>query len=303
MATHRTNGPVVDGPRTWEEQATGQLKREDAMTVRNWSEYEGRQVVVTGAASGMGEAAARLLSEAGARVVALDIKPVSQAGYRYIPCDLSSYQAIEAAIGQIDGEVEAVFACAGLAPTAPPRTLLLVNLFGTLRLVEGLLPKVRKGGAIAMIASLQAGWFETYPAIADALPLRDPAAIDAWIEGATADGGGNGYQLSKYALIAYTYLNAPRFISDHGVRLNVLCPGKTDTPMMADFRATVAEQLDQLPVPQGRNSTAEEQAHAMLFLNSPLASYLVGVALPNDGGSSAVLTSYGLNAVPGAGQA
>ncbi len=254
-----------------------------------WNEYRDRQVVVTGAASGMGEAVTKFLVTAGAKVSAIDIKPISQDGVTAISADFTDADSIDAAANQITQPLDAVFCCAGLAPVRPPADVVLVNYFANVRLISRLLPLIGKGGAIATIASLPTGWEQIFPKIAPGLEISDFAEARAWVDANVAEVDGTGYMMSKYALIAWTILNAPRLMADHGVRLNTLAPGKTETPMMGDFRKAASAGLDALPVPAGRSSTPEEQANAMMFLNSPLSSYLVGAVLSNDGGSAAAL--------------
>ena len=89
-------------------------------------------------------------------------------------------------------------------------------------------------------------------------------------------------------------------LAQRGLRINTLCPGVTETPMMPDFEKTVGDQLAALPCPIGRRSTAEEQAHALLFLNSVEAAYLTGAELFNDGGATAAMNMGMAEAMAGA---
>ena len=93
--------------------------------------YEGKHVVVTGAASGMGEQVARILHELGANVTALDLKPVSTPVKTSLTLDLLDQASIDGVVGEIDGPVDSVFSCAGLP--GPPFTDLqtaIVNFIG-----------------------------------------------------------------------------------------------------------------------------------------------------------------------------
>jgi NAD(P)-dependent dehydrogenase (short-subunit alcohol dehydrogenase family) len=70
-----------------------------------------------------------------------------------------------------------------------------------------------------------------------------------------------------------------------GIRINCTMPGPTQTPMMKQFEAaTAAAVLEAAAQPINRRATPEEQAAALVFLNSDVASYINGVALPVDGG-------------------
>ena len=76
--------------------------------------YAGAKVVVTGAASGMGEAAARLLVDLGAEVHALDVRPVKVGAAQAIATNLADRGSIDAAVGQLPNRIDALFHCAGL---------------------------------------------------------------------------------------------------------------------------------------------------------------------------------------------
>ncbi|HSW14562.1 MAG TPA: SDR family oxidoreductase, partial [Solimonas sp.] len=93
-----------------------------------------------------------------------------------------------------------------------------------------------------------------------------------------------GYAFSKEAIILWTMLFSNKLIK-RGIRINCTMPGPTQTPMMSHFEAaTKASVLEAAMQPINRRSTPDEQAGALLFLNSAQASYINGVALPVDGG-------------------
>jgi NAD(P)-dependent dehydrogenase (short-subunit alcohol dehydrogenase family) len=113
--------------------------------------YEGKRVVVTGAASGMGEQTARLLVELGAEVIALDIKPVSVPVARSMEMTLLEASSIEDAAATIDGPIDSVFSCAGL-PGAPFTEIetATANFTGAVHLIEQLvdrMPEDRRSAA------------------------------------------------------------------------------------------------------------------------------------------------------------
>ncbi len=253
----------------------------------DWSEYQGKNVVVTGAASGMGAAVTRLLKDAGANITAWDIKEADETGLTMQRCDLTSLDSIETALDALDDPIDCFFGCAGLPQTFPAPDVVTVNFLANRHIIERLVPKMAKDGAMATIASLPLGWMENFALISQCLATSSFREGRQWVEAHVEDIG-DPYVFSKHALVAYTTLESPRIMAQ-GVRLNTLCPGKTDTPMLEDFRKAVPEALDMLPMPMGRDSTPEEQAHAMLFLNSPRASYVTGAALCSDGGAAAAL--------------
>ena len=122
--------------------------------------YEGKHVVVTGAASGMGEQVARICHELGANVTALDLKPVSTPVKTSITLDLLDQASIDGVVEQIDGPVDAVFSCAGLP--GPPFTDLQTGdreLHRRPHAHRGAAAEDARGRAIACIASgAGVGW-------------------------------------------------------------------------------------------------------------------------------------------------
>jgi len=105
--------------------------------------YKDSSVVVTGAASGMGRATAQILVDLGAQVTALDIKPTDVAVAQALEVDLRDRTAIEQAAASIEGDVDALFSCAGLP--GPPFTELdtiIVNFVGARHLSQQIIPKM-----------------------------------------------------------------------------------------------------------------------------------------------------------------
>ncbi|SFH20697.1 NAD(P)-dependent dehydrogenase, short-chain alcohol dehydrogenase family [Streptomyces mirabilis] len=97
--------------------------------------------------------------------------------------------------------------------------------------------------------------------------------------------GRASYHASKHGVIGLTGSAALQY-APRGIRINAICPGTIDTPMVSDMIAK--GELDRAEAeanqPIGRLGTAEEMAQAVLWLCSPGASFVVGVALPVDGG-------------------
>jgi NAD(P)-dependent dehydrogenase (short-subunit alcohol dehydrogenase family) len=198
--------------------------------------------------------------------------------------DLRDPAAIDAAAAAIGGKVDALFNCAGLPQTSPPLDVMKVNYCGTRTLTERILPLMGEGGAIASISSVGGlGWSRRVPVLMELMQLDSYEAAVKWCED-HLDVVREGYSFSKEAIIVWTMMTATSLIKK-GIRINCTLPGPTQTPMMAHFEAaTKASVLEAATQPINRRSTPDEQAAPLVFLNSSVASYLNGVALPVDGG-------------------
>ncbi|HWS47139.1 MAG TPA: coniferyl-alcohol dehydrogenase [Acidimicrobiia bacterium] len=248
-------------------------------------QYDGKRVIVTGAASGMGAATAELLVELGAEVHAVDIKKPAVGGLAsFSECDLRDPEQIDATVAKIGHVVNALFNCAGLPNTFPNLDVMFVNFCGLRHVTEAVIPHMIEGSAIASIASTAGiGWMANMELLFGLLATPDFAAARGWCEEHPSDLE-NAYGLSKEAINAYTAFRSFT-LARAGIRINCVNPGPTDTPMMPEFEKAVGKKyMDEFPVPMGRHAVAEEQAWPLLFLNSPRASFVTGAQLDCDGG-------------------
>jgi NAD(P)-dependent dehydrogenase (short-subunit alcohol dehydrogenase family) len=245
--------------------------------------YDGKRVLVIGAATGMGAAAAKGTAELGAEVVAMDVAPVDYDVTQSISVDLSDPASIDSAIDQLDGPVSAVFSAAGIADG--PKVM-KINFIGHRHLLEKLLAtdKLPRGSAICFISSVAGiGWENDLPRLLEFLATPDYESADAWITEREADYV-NSYAFSKQAINAYVATKAFPFISK-GVRINAICPGPTDTPLAranADLWLTFGK--DYREATGVGVHTPEQMANAMVFLNSDAAGAISGINLLVDNG-------------------
>ncbi len=253
-------------------------------------QYNGKRVIVSGAASGMGAATAQILVDVGAEVHAIDIKKPDVTGLAsYTECDLRDPEQIGAAVARIGSVVNALFNCAGLPNTFPNLDVMLVNFCGLRELTERVLERMVEGAAVASIASTAGiGWLQNMQTLMPLVLSPDFATARAWCEDHPKDLA-NAYGLSKEAINAYTAYRSVA-LAKQGIRMNCLNPGPTDTPMMPEFEKAVGKRyMDEFPVPIGRHAVAAEQAWPLVFLNSPRSSYVTGQQFDADGGFKAGL--------------
>ena len=248
--------------------------------------FAGQGVLVTGAARGIGRATAETFAAAGALVAIVDrdgreaesvANDIRGNGRRAIPltADVSDPAAVGAAVaGAVDafGRLDVLVNNAGIhfARAIDEYTddeidrLLAVNLKGALYAVRESVPHLRRSrGSIVTVSSMTG------------LVGQDRGAV---------------YVATKGALISLTKALALELAVD-GIRVNCVCPAGVDTPLMRSWAGTLpdpdAALADQAAMHlTGRLATPEEIAAAIVFLASPAASFITGVALPVEGGAT-----------------
>lgn len=248
--------------------------------------FRNKVAFVTGAAGGIGFATAQAFAEAGAAVAITDInekaaraaaETLARAGHRSLGlrCDVADEASVAAAIGQtVDtfGRLDAAYNNAGMhAPSVETADALAedfdrviaVNLRGVWTCMKHELRQMRKQGSGAIVnCSSQSG-------------LAGIAGLGA-------------YTASKHGVIGLTRAAALEYARS-GIRINAICPGTVNTPMvakaMADHPAQMQAVIDDIPL--GRMGTPEEIASAVLWLCSPGAGFMIGQTVAPDGGYTA----------------
>lgn len=240
------------------------------------NEFEGLRAAITGGASGIGAATVRLLAARGAQVAALDIgEPLDPVpGARFVRCDVTGVESVAAAFRSLEealGGLDILVNNAGIGaqgdvtaqdPEAWHR-LLDVNVVGIARVTSAALPLLRRSAHAAIV--------NTSSAVA-VLGVPDRAL----------------YAASKGAVMALTLAMAADHVRE-GIRVNAVAPGTTDTPWVERLLASTpdpaaATQALRQRQPLGRLISADEVAHAIAYLASPLSGSTTGTILAVDGG-------------------
>jgi NAD(P)-dependent dehydrogenase (short-subunit alcohol dehydrogenase family) len=236
--------------------------------------------VVTGAAGGIGSATAEVMTREGARVVGVDVVSHS-VGELALVADLTDESAVSGLYARVReelGRIDVLFNNAGISPTDDAsvvetsleawervqatnlRSVFLCCKHGIPHLLDG------DGGSVINTASFV-----------------------AVLGSATSQ---ISYTASKGGVLALSRELGVEFGS-RGVRVNALCPGPVDTPLLRELYAADPVQAARrmVHVPMGRFARAEEIANAVLFLASDESSYVNATAFLVDGGISSAYTT------------
>jgi 2-keto-3-deoxy-L-fuconate dehydrogenase len=239
------------------------------------TDFQGLVAVVTGGASGIGAATARLLQGRSARVAVLDR---STDGALALRCDVTDTPAVDAAVTEVVerlGGLDVLVNNAGIGAVgdvsqnndAEWARVLDVNVTGIARVTRAALPHLRRSSHAAVVNTCSAVAF---------IGVRQRAL----------------YGASKGAVLALTLAMAADHASE-GIRVNAVAPGTADTPWVArlldaaDDPEAAAEALRRRQ-PLGRLVSADEVAHGIASLASPLAGSTTGSILRIDGGMTSL---------------
>jgi NAD(P)-dependent dehydrogenase (short-subunit alcohol dehydrogenase family) len=252
-------------------------------------DFTGRNVVVTGAASGIGRRTAQQLIDAGANVIALDRNEPDLAVARYVYIDLADSGSIAEAVDKLQATVvDGLANIAGVPGTLPKQTVWRVNYLGLKALTEGVLPLMSRGASIVNLASTAGhAWHESASALWKLAASSDWSEAEEQIRSNPALSG-DSYRKSKEAVIVWTLGAASVLQRRAGVRLNCVSPGPVQTPILEDFRRSLGEaNVSDIVERTGRLATPDDIAPVVLFLLNRASQWIVGADILAEGGLTA----------------
>ena len=241
-----------------------------------------RVAVITGAGSGIGLAAARRLAAEGARVVAVDIDEkagraaADEVGGLFIEADVTSEALVSALFEEVAdrlGRIDVAFNNAGISPPDDDSILTTgldawrrvqeVNLTSVYLCCKYVIPHMQRQGKGSII---------------------NTASFVAVLGAATSQ---ISYTASKGGVLAMTRELGVQFARE-GIRVNALCPGPVNTPLLQELFASDPERAARrlVHIPMGRFAEADEIAAAVAFLASDDASFMTASSFLVDGGIS-----------------
>ena len=239
-------------------------------------QLEGKAAIVTGAASGFGEAIARRYAAEGANVVCADLndqlgrKVADEIGGAYVHADVADRDDVKAMVGTaVDryGRLDTMVNNAGITHVNRPMLevgeeefdrIFAVNVKAIYLAALEIVPLMREQGGGCIINTASTAGLRPRPGL-------------TW------------YNASKGAAITMTKSMAAELGPDN-IRVNALCPVAGDTPLLSSFLGANPREAFEATVPLGRLCTSEDVAKAALWLASDEASFITGVAFPVDGG-------------------
>lgn len=252
-----------------------------------------RTYVVTGSASGIGAATAKILKAAGNKVIGVDLSSSE------VNADLSTASGRTSAANSVielsGGVIDAVIACAGIA--APIAKTVSVNYFGVTEFVSALNPALSKSASPrVVVTSSMASLLPISEELVAALVKDDESAALNIAQNLVSAGGGAEqliYGSTKRALCRWVRRESIKVNwAGAGIALNAVGPGIVKTPMVADMIAT-QEGRDALakivPMPLNGYLEPEGVAALLIWLTSPENTHTTGQNIYIDGGSDAVI--------------
>lgn len=239
------------------------------------SKLQGKVAVITGGASGIGAATAKLFSEHGAKLVLVDLQEDLGTSFAqelpdaiFVKADVTNEEQVANVFEKAKeafGQVDIVFNNAGIGKVTPThevsydewRKTVAVDLDGVFLVArEAIRAFQQTGGGVIVNTASMYGW------------VGSP--------------GSAAYNAAKGGVVNFTRSIGLEY-AEHNIRVNALCPGFIDTPIIPEESKDILKQM----TPMKRLGQSEEMAKAVLFLASDDSSFMTGASLVVDGGYTA----------------
>ncbi len=249
-------------------------------------------VLLTGGASGVGAATAKLLQERGHEVVSVDVQPFGNDDFEQHHCDLSDSASIDAVAEKLDGPFSSLLNVAGIPMARGDELTMKVNYFGLRYFTEKVWDRIADGGTVVNVASIAGNnWRKRRGYLAELMAIEDFDAGVAWWNENQEALETDSYTFSKEAVVAYTMALAGKGLA-RGIRVNDVGPGPVDTPILPDFTSDVGEENMQMLIDTiGRAAQPIDIAEAIVTLAEGQISWLNGQHIIVDGGLMAGISS------------
>ena len=249
-----------------------------------------QSVVVTGAASGIGAAAAKILKSTGVNVIGVDVNTPSEGSVdHFIKMDQGDFSSIESAVAKIPNKPDGLLNIAGVAPsqTNTPSKVLMINFYGLRHFTELMYEKLNTGASIVNLSSgTGLGWSQNISLLKEALTLNDYDSVEKYCNSHNIHNQGivndASYPLSKQLLIVWT-AHAHLLWKEHGFRMNAVAPAAVDTPILDDFLDSFGDDARKRMEALGAVSADEVAQIAVMLLNSKY-KWVNGTTIPVERG-------------------
>ena len=249
-------------------------------------------ILLTGGASGVGEATAKQLLARGHKVVSLDIKPSTNPDITHHHCDLSDPASIDGVLADLTGPYSSVLNVAGVPMAVGNELTMKVNYFGLKYFTEKVWDRIADGGTVVNVASIAGNnWRKRRGLLMELMAIEDFDEGVAWWNKNEETVGTDAYTFSKEAVVVYTMRLAGKGLA-RGIRVNDVGPGPVETPILPDFTNDVGADVMQSMIDVvGRSAQPSDIGEALVSLAEGQISWLNGQHIIVDGGLMAGLSS------------
>ena len=249
-------------------------------------------VLLTGGASGVGEATAKLLLESGHQVISIDVKPFANSDFEQHYCDLSDPVSIDLVLEKLSGPFSSLLNVAGVPMAVGNELTMKINYFGLRYFTERVFDRIVDNGTVVNVASIAGNnWRKRRGYLSELMTIKGFDEGVAWWRENEEALDIDAYTFSKEAVVIYTMMLAGKGLT-RGIRVNDVGPGPVDTPILPDFTNDVGpENMQMLIDTIGRPAQPVDIAEALVTLAEGRISWLNGQHIIVDGGLMAGISS------------